>query len=423
MPERSILILMKTLSIVGLQWGDEGKGKITDTLATRFDYVVRYQGGNNAGHTLYVKGKKVVLHLLPSGVIHDHTINVLGNGMVINLEALQQEFNDIQPKHLLISNRAHLVFPFHAWLDKQNESNAKDKIGTTLKGIGPTYQSKTARLGIRVGSLLHINTFKEELKAFARQYDVPFDSEAYINALLPFIQKIQPLIVDTSYLLYNAIQQGKRVLFEGAQGVMLDLDHGTYPYVTSSHPTPASIPVDVGIPASFIKESMGIVKAYTTRVGEGPFPTEIIGPLAERIREVGKEYGATTGRPRRIGYLDITSLKHAIRVSGATALTMTLLDVLSGVDTLKIATSYTLGGKTIDTVPSHIEALKQVQPVYQSFKGWKEDISKVRKVKDLPKEALTYLSFVEQSLQVPIRYISVGPNRSQLIKKRGWFHD
>jgi adenylosuccinate synthase len=414
---------MKTLSIVGLQWGDEGKGKITDTLATRFDYVVRYQGGNNAGHTLYVQGKKVVLHLLPSGVIHDHTINVLGNGMVINLEALQQEFNEIQPKHLFISNRAHLVFPFHAWLDKQNETNAKDKIGTTLKGIGPSYQSKTARLGIRVGSLLHIDALRLELQSLATHYSMTFDADAYIDSLLPFIHKIQPFIIDTSYLLFQAIQQGRRVLFEGAQGVMLDLDHGTYPYVTSSHPTPASIPVDVGIPASFIKESMGIVKAYTTRVGEGPFPTEIIGPLAERIREVGKEYGATTGRPRRIGYLDITSLKHAIRISGATALTITLLDVLSGIDTLKISTAYTLDGQTIETVPSHIETLKQVKPIYQTFKGWKEDISKVSKLSDLPKEALAYLSFIEQSLNVPIRYISVGPHRNQLIKKRGWFHD
>ena len=414
---------MKTLSIVGLQWGDEGKGKITDTLAARFDYVVRYQGGNNAGHTLYVHGKKVVLHLLPSGVIHPHTINVLGNGMVINLEALEKEYREIMPQHLLISNRAHLVFPFHAWLDKQNESNAKDKIGTTLKGIGPTYQSKTARLGIRVGSLLHIETFRKELKALASHYQMTFDADAYIDALLPFIEEIRSRIVDTSFVLYHAIQEGKRVLFEGAQGVMLDLDHGTYPYVTSSHPTPASIPVDVGIPASFIKDSMGIVKAYTTRVGEGPFPTEILGPLADRIREVGKEYGATTGRPRRIGYLDMTSLKHAIRVSGATALTITLLDVLSGVDMLKVSTAYTLQGKTIDTVPSHVETLKTVQPVYESFKGWHEDISQVRTVEDLPKEAKIYLRFIEQSLQVPIRYISVGPNRSQIIKKRGWFHD
>jgi len=414
---------MKTLSIVGLQWGDEGKGKITDTLAARFDYVVRYQGGNNAGHTLYVNGKKVVLHLLPSGVIHPHTINVLGNGMVINLEALEKEYREIMPQHLLISNRAHLVFPFHAWLDKQNESNAKDKIGTTLKGIGPTYQSKTARLGIRVGSLLHIETFRIELKVLASHYQVPFDADAYIDSLLPFIEEIRSRIVDTSFVLFHAIQEGKRVLFEGAQGVMLDLDHGTYPYVTSSHPTPASIPVDIGIPASFIKDSMGIVKAYTTRVGEGPFPTEILGPLADRIREVGKEYGATTGRPRRIGYLDMTSLKHAIRVSGATALTITLLDVLSGVDTLKISTAYTLQGKTIDTVPSHVETLKTVQPVYESFKGWHEDISQVRNVEDLPIEAKIYLRFIEQSLQVPIRYISVGPNRSQIIKKRGWFHD
>jgi adenylosuccinate synthase len=259
--------------------------------------------------------------------------------------------------------------------------------------------------------------------ALASHYQVPFDADAYIDALLPFIEEIRSRIVDTSFVLYHAIQEGKRVLFEGAQGVMLDLDHGTYPYVTSSHPTPASIPVDVGIPASFIKDSMGIVKAYTTRVGEGPFPTEILGPLVDRIREVGKEYGATTGRPRRIGYLDMTSLKHAIRVSGATALTLTLLDVLSGVDTLKISTAYTLQGKTIDTVPSHVETLKTVQPVYESFKGWHEDISQVRTVEDLPKEAKIYLRFIEQSLQVPIRYISVGPNRSQIIKKRGWFHD
>lgn len=408
--------IMKSLAIVGLQFGDEGKGKLTDTFAKEFDVVIRYQGGNNAGHTVYANGKKYVLHLLPSGIIHTHTINVMGNGMVIDLEALEKELEPFDVKQVRISNRAHLITPLHRFLDQQAENQAPQKIGTTLKGIGPAYQLKAIRLGIRMGSLFHLDRFKSELKQLYAHYGFKEDSEAYVNRLTPFIQRILPSIIDVGSFLEEAKEKGQSMLFEGAQGMMLDLDHGTYPFVTSSHPSPTSAAIDLGISQGWISRTLGVVKAYTTRVGEGPFPTEYVDRVSQSIRERAHEYGATTGRPRRIGHLDLVMLKHAVRVAGVTELAVTLFDILSGVEPLKICTHYRLDDKDIVTIPGHAEDLQQVVPVYLSFSSWNQDISMVRTYEALPDAAKAYLGFIESTLKRPIRYISVGPQREQLIE-------
>lgn len=408
---------MNTLSIVGLQFGDEGKGKITDSLSHQFDYVVRYQGGHNAGHTVYANGQKYVLHVLPTGIVHPHTMNILGTGMVISLDALQKEIQPFNLSQIRISDRAHLLFPFHQQIDAQSEQTTSQKIGTTQKGIGPAYQTKTSRIGIRAGSLKDLSRFKVELTQLKNTLGVQFDVDAYLEQMKAFIASIVPYITDTSYEVYQAYQQGKRILFEGAQGVMLDLDHGTYPYVTSSHPTPSSIPVDVGLPPAFVQDALGIVKAYTTRVGEGPFPTEIFGEDADKIRKTGNEYGSTTGRPRRIGHLDVVMLQHAIRMTGVNQLAITLLDVLSIVDTIKICVAYEWNGQRTTLVPSHAQDLANVKPIYETLPGWKTPIQDCKSFSDLPKEAQEYLHRIQQHLGVPIRFISNGPKREQLIER------
>ncbi len=408
---------MNTLSIVGLQFGDEGKGKITDSLSHQFDYVVRYQGGHNAGHTVYANGQKYVLHVLPTGIVHPHTMNILGTGMVISLDALQKEIQPFNLSQIRISDRAHLLFPFHQQIDAQSEQTTSQKIGTTQKGIGPAYQTKTSRIGIRAGSLKDLSRFKVELTQLKNTLGVQFDVDAYLEQMKAFIASIVPYITDTSYEVYQAYQQGKRILFEGAQGVMLDLDHGTYPYVTSSHPTPSSIPVDVGLPPAFVRDALGIVKAYTTRVGEGPFPTEIFGEDADKIRKTGNEYGSTTGRPRRIGHLDVVMLQHAIRMTGVNQLAITLLDVLSIVDTIKICVAYEWNGQRTTLVPSHAQDLANVKPIYETLPGWKTPIQDCKSFSDLPKEAQDYLHRIQQHLGVPIRFISNGPKREQLIER------
>ncbi len=409
---------MQHLAIVGLQFGDEGKGKITDSLSHNFDYVVRYQGGHNAGHTVYANGQKYVLHVLPTGIVHPHTMNVLGNGMVISLDALQKELTGFSPSQIIISDRAHLLFPFHQMLDAQSEQSSSQKIGTTQKGIGPAYQTKTARTGIRVASLRDLSRLEIELNRLVKSLGLSFDVSAYLQSMKGFIATILPRIQDTSYVIHQAYQQGKRILFEGAQGVMLDIDHGTYPYVTSSHPTPASIPVDIGLPPAWIQNSLGIVKAYTTRVGEGPFPTEILGSQAELIRKTGNEYGSTTGRPRRIGHLDIVMLKHALRVTGVNQLAITLLDVLSVVDTISICIAYELRGQRIDLVPAHADDLAMIKPIYETLPGWKIPIQDCKTFSDLPKAAQAYVLKIEALLGVPIRYLSNGPRRDQLMVRR-----
>ena len=406
---------MKSLAIVGLQFGDEGKGKLTDTFAKDYDVIVRYQGGNNAGHTVYANGQKYVLHLLPSGIIHAHTLNILGNGMVIDLEALEQELKPFDVARIRISNRAHVIFPLHRFLDAQHEQKLVHKIGTTLKGIGPAYELKAARVGLRMASLLDLQRFERELQNLCDMYDFAFDVKSYVKTLTPFIQSIQPYIMDTTKLLHDLHHEGRSCCFEGAQGVMLDLDHGTYPFVTSSHPTPSSIPVDAGFPDRFINRKLGIVKAYLTRVGEGSLPTEFDNEMSHGIRERGHEYGATTGRTRRIGHLDMVMLQHAVRVSGATELAITLLDVLTGVTQLQIATHYELDGNMIDDVPAHEADLARVIPHYQTFEGWDDPIDQCTTIQDLPFAAKAYVRTIQSMLGIPVRFVSVGPQREQLI--------
>lgn len=415
---------MKRVVVVGTQWGDEGKGKITDYLAQKADVVCRYQGGNNAGHTVVFDGRKYSLHLLPSGILNPNIENVMANGMVINPKALSEEIKKVDKFNLHISDRAHVVLPYHIELDKAYEANKKDvKIGTTHKGIGPAYTDKSARIGMRVSSFIHEKKLYQELKQlidlknkelislsretldFNQIYE---EYQTHANLMRPFVK-------DTSYLLNEYIEQDKKILFEGAQGVMLCLDHGTYPYVTSSSPTASSVPVNTGIAPWLIEGAIGVTKAYSTRVGEGFMPTEMHDKLGDEIRIRGNEFGTTTGRPRRIGWLDTVVLRHTKRVSGLTYLAVTLLDVLSGVDELKIAVSYDFNGSTIDYVPADIDDFMACKPNYITLKGWKKDITSVKSYDELPIEAKKYLETLSELVKVEIAMFSVGPDRNQTI--------
>jgi len=415
---------MKRFVIVGTQWGDEGKGKITDYLAQNMEIVVRFQGGNNAGHTVVFNKQKHSLHLLPSGILNPKIINVMANGMVINPKALVEELSKVKDYQLLISNRAHVVLPYHMSLDKGKElSKGQEKIGTTHKGIGPAYTDKSARIGMRMETFVSEKRMPIELRKRIkeknielRNLDMPeIDVEQIIESYQAYANIIRPFVDDTSLFLNKAIEADKKILFEGAQGVMLCLDHGTYPYVTSSSPTAASVPVNTGIAPWLIDGAIGVTKAYTTRVGGGPFPSEIHGALADKIRQVGHEFGTTTGRPRRIGWLDIPVLKHSRRVSGLTYLAITLLDVLTGIDPIRVVTHYELDGKKIDYIPADIETFKQCQAQVIELPGWHEDITEVKTFEDLPKEAKRYLHFIEEKVGVPIGIFSVGPDRNQTI--------
>lgn len=422
---------MRRMVVVGTQWGDEGKGKITDYLAQKADVVVRYQGGNNAGHTVVIKGEKHSLHLLPSGVLSETIENVMANGMVINPKAFVDETKNIKtPFKLSISDRAHVVLPYHPELDKAYEKHKGDeKIGTTHKGIGPAYTDKSARIGIRVSTFIHPERFYKELKELVDQknfelshYDHPsVDFKAIYEEYKTYAAIMAPYVKDTSVYLNQLIEQDKKILFEGAQGVLLCLDHGTYPYVTSSSPTASSVPLNTGIAPWLVEGAIGVTKAYTTRVGSGPFPSEILGDLAHHIREVGREYGTTTGRPRRIGWLDTVILRHTKRVSGLSYLAVTLLDVLTGIDELKIVTHYELDGKEIDQIPSDIEDFMRAKPVYLTVKGWKEDITGVKSLEELPKNAKNYLRKIEILVGVPVGMFSVGPDRDQTIMVENFF--
>lgn len=414
---------MKNLVIVGSQWGDEGKGKITDYLAFKADVVVRYQGGNNAGHTVVVDGKKYALHLLPSGILNPKIINVMANGMVINPKAFIDEISKIENSfQLFISDRAHVILPYHIEIDKLNES--KDAIGTTHKGIGPAYADKASRSGIRVGTLINQELLRKKLekelpvknKMLIENGLKPFDLEILMNECQIYTDKMKPFVTDTSYLL-NELVTDHKILFEGAQGVMLCLDHGTYPYVTSSSPTAASVPLNTGLAPWFLSGALGVVKAYTTRVGNGPFPSEIHGELAHMIREKGHEYGTTTGRPRRIGWLDTVVLNHSKRVSGLSYFAVTLLDVLSGLDEIQIVTAYELDGKIINTVPSEVELFEKCKPISISLPGWQEDITDVKRFEDLPINAQNYLLKIEELTGIKVAIFSVGPDRKQTIER------
>ncbi len=421
---------MKTVTIVGTQWGDEGKGKVTDYLAKQADMIVRFQGGNNAGHTIVFDDSKFALHLIPSGIFNSKAINVLGNGMVIDPYALHEEMlmlqeKDISIENLIISNKAHVILPYHKVLDTLYENLKSDanKVGTTKKGIGPTYMDKTARTGLRLGDFIHKSRFiahldnqlpyvNSILKNFGYE---PLTKETLLEPYKEVQSAIRKHVTDTSIPIYNAIKEGKKVLFEGAQGTMLCLDHGTYPYVTSSSPTAASVSLNTGIAPQMITDVLGITKAYTTRVGAGDFTTEFTGDLANQIRIQGHEFGTTTGRPRRIGWLDLVVLEHAKRVNGLTHLAIMLLDVLKDIHPLKICVAYKLDGDIINHVPASIEDYKRCEPVYIEMDGFTEDISNIKTFDALPKNAKAYVNKIKELLDIDIHLVSVGPKRSQTI--------
>ena len=428
---------MKTVAVVGSQWGDEGKGKVIDYLATQADVVIRGQGGNNAGHTLVVDGKKFALRLIPSGVLNSNTINVIGNGIVFDPKGFFEEIemlesNGISTKNIKISDRAHIVFPYHKELDAlAEEARGDNKIGTTKKGIGPCYMDKTERSGIRICDLMDKDVFAKKLKL---QVDAKnklvtgvygkeamFDFDEIYNEFIVYAEKMRPYVEDTTVIVYDAIKANKKVLFEGAQGTLLDLDLGTYPFVTSSHPTSGGFAVGAGVGPNMIKDVVGIVKAYTTRVGEGPFVTELFDETGDRIRTQGHEFGTVTGRARRCGWFDAVIVKYAARVNGLTSISFMLLDVLTGFDKIKICTAYKMGDKIVNNFPASLEDLAKCKPVYEELDGWHEDITKVEKFEDLPENAKKYIARIEELIGVNVDLVSVGPNRTQTIIRKNIF--
>ncbi|MEO6914766.1 MAG: adenylosuccinate synthase [Chitinophagaceae bacterium] len=414
--------------LLGLQWGDEGKGKIVDYFAPGYDVVARFQGGPNAGHTLYVEGKKIVLHQIPSGVFHENSINLIGNGVVLDPITLQKEYNSITPfgidvkKNLYISRRAHLILPTHRALDKASEgSKGNDKIGSTLKGISPAYMDKTGRNGLRVGDLLDKNFTTSYIKLrlkhqrlldnFNFQEDITAWEEEFFEAL-EFLKQFK--IVNGEYFINEQLSAGKSVLAEGAQGSMLDIDFGTFPFVTSSNTTSAGVCSGLGVAPQKIRDVMGVTKAYCTRVGSGPFPTELEDETGERLRKLGSEFGATTGRPRRCGWIDLVALRFACMINGVTKIIMTKADVLDAFEQLQVCTSYKVDGEDTLDVPFQMTRHKIV-PMLESFEGWKTDSSIIRKGEDLPGKMKEYIGFIEKYLGTRVTHISNGPEREQLI--------
>ena len=426
---------MSTLVVVGSQWCDEGKGKITDYLAQEADVVVRSQGGNNAGHTITFDGNKYALRSIPSGIFNPKIKNVMANGMVINPKQMLEELRGLEERgikeyQLFISNRAHIVLPYHEALDGAYENLKGDKkIGTTKRGIGPCYSDKVNRIGIRIADLIEPEIFKEKLKDVLviknKELEMlgerTFTVDEIYNEYVEYGKQIKPFVCDTALLLEEEIEKDSKILFEGAQGVMLCIDHGTYPYVTSSSPTGASVPLNSGIAPRNVQNVLGICKAYTTRVGEGPFPTEIEGDLAHYIRERGHEYGTVTKRPRRVGYLDCVALNYARRVSGINYLSLMLFDVLSGIKELKICYAYELDGKLINTVPASLNELNRCKPVYLTIPGWNEDISNVKSFDELPLNAKNYIRKIEELTKTEVVLFSVGPDREQTILLKEFF--
>ena len=421
---------MKGVVVVGTQWGDEGKGKITDFLAEKADVVVRFQGGNNAGHTIKFDGKKFALHLIPSGIFRKDALNILANGMVINPKAALEELEmlkqgGVEEYNLAISDRAHIVLPYHIVLDGLFEELKEDskKVGTTKKGIGPTYTDKYSRIGIRMCDFIDEDTFKDKLQDNLNYYNKlfklfgkdEFDVETVFDEYNEYARTLAPFVKDTSVLLNKAFDEDKKVLFEGAQGALLCTDHGTYPFVTSSSPTAASVPLNTGVSPKCVTDVVGITKAYSTRVGSGYFATEFDDEIAKQIRDVGNEYGTTTGRPRRIGWIDTVVLRHTKRVSGLTGLSVMLLDVLTGIETLKICVAYELDGEIIDYIPANIKDYKECKPVYIEVPGWTEDITQVSSFSGLPQNAQNYLNKISELADTDLAIFSVGPDRLQTI--------
>ncbi|HLV63601.1 adenylosuccinate synthase [Galbibacter sp.] len=418
--------------LLGLQWGDEGKGKIVDVLTKNYNIIARFQGGPNAGHTLEFDGIKHVLRTIPSGIFHQDSINVIGNGVVIDpvvfvkeLEGLQQFDIDYRSK-LIISRKAHLILPTHRLLDAASEaSKGKAKIGSTLKGIGPTYMDKTGRNGLRIGDL-ELEDFKERYRALADKHqamidfynvEIQYNLEELEEEFFQAVEELKTLqFIDSEEYLNQALKNNKTILAEGAQGSLLDIDFGTYPFVTSSNTTAAGACTGLGVAPNRIGEVFGIFKAYTTRVGSGPFPTELFDEVGQKMAKIGNEFGAVTGRPRRCGWLDLVALKYAVQVNGVTQLMMMKADVLSGFENLKVCTAYKYKGEIIEHLPYTIEP-ENLSPVYTQMKGWAKDLTKLDSAKDFPKELNDYIEFLEKELEVPIKIVSVGPDRTQTIHR------
>ena len=419
--------------VVGTQWGDEGKGKVVDLLGKHVDMVVRYQGGKNAGHTVVVNGKKTVLHLLPSGILNKDALCVIGPGVVLNpfvlfeeVEALEKE--GLQCDHLRISDRTQLLMPYHVRLDELIEARGgKYKVGTTKNGIGPCYSDKYSRIGIRVCDLQDWNVFEEKLKSTLEIKNAeiekvyggePFDYDEMVAQFKVLREKMLPMICDSVSLINEALENDKVVLFEGAQANMLDINYGTYPFVTSSSPTSAGVLEGAGVPPQSLTRIIGIAKAYSTRVGEGPFVTELLGDEGEALRQKGFEFGATTGRPRRCGWLDLPVVKQAVRINGLTDIAMTKIDILTGYDKIPVCVGYELDGKQIDYVPASLEVYGRCKPVWKVFDGWTEDISQIRNYEDLPENCRKYVEFVEEYTKTSVSLVSVSPEREgNIIRK------
>jgi adenylosuccinate synthase len=423
---------MANVAVVGTQWGDEGKGKVVDYLSAKADLVVRFQGGNNAGHTLVVCGEKTICHLIPSGILHKGRKCFIGNGVVLDPEVLLEEMEDLRkkgvdvsPECLGLSEKTHIIMPYHRAIDVAREAaKGKDKIGTTGRGIGPCYEDKAGRTGIRAGDLLEPDTLEEKIRTNLKEKNFyltkflnaePLEFQPIYDRYLAIGEILKPHLTNVSLEIDQALRQGKQILFEGAQGTHLDIDHGTYPYVTSSNPISGTACSGAGVGPDKLHHILGIVKAYTTRVGAGPFPTELTDEIGNYMQERGCEFGATTGRRRRCGWLDLVAVKDAARLNGLTSLSVTKLDVLTGLKTLKIAVAYELDGKRVESMPASLKKLSRCVPIYEELPGWQEDISSTRTWNELPSAARNYLKRIEQVIEVPFSIISVGPGREESI--------
>ncbi|MFH1691388.1 MAG: adenylosuccinate synthase [Candidatus Omnitrophota bacterium] len=418
--------------LVGLQWGDEGKGKVIDILSKDVDVVVRYQGGNNAGHTVVVDGDSFVFHLLPSGILHKGKLCVIGNGVVVDPEILLEEVDSLKKRNicvderLKVSDQAHVIFPYHKILDGLRETKRSNKIGTTGRGIGPCYADKVSRCGIRVGDLLNPALLREKLEdnlkekneIFKKVYHHKgFEFDALYDSYLKYGSRLKQYVCNSAVLINEALKTKKPILFEGAQGTFLDIDFGTYPFVTSSNTISAGACTGAGVPPTCIDEIVGVLKAYTTRVGEGPFIVEFSGKMNELIRSKGNEFGATTGRPRRCGWFDAVMIRHAVMINGVTSLAIMKLDVLDQLETMKICVAYRYKGKTFDFFPQDLDMMKEAEPVYKEFPGWNKATNMIKSYEDLPVQAKDYLKFIEDTCGVPIKIISVGSGRQETFFK------
>lgn len=417
--------------VLGAQWGDEGKGKVVDLYTEEADVVVRFSGGHNAGHTVVIKGEKYVLHLIPSGIMHPDKINIIGNGVVIDPEALIEEIDDLKKKGItfegrfFVSKRAHMIMPYHKIFDKHSEAKkGSRKIGTTGRGIGPAYADKMARVGLRICDLYDENVLREKVYENVEEvnqiaikiHGLPeLDAKEIFESYLNYGKIIKPYVAETSYMLNKLYAEGKKIMLEGAQGSLLDVDHGTFPFVTSSNPTAGGAFTGTGLAPQSLNNVVGVLKAYTTRVGSGPFPTELNDETGEKLRKLGNEYGATTGRPRRCGWLDLVATKYACMLSGINYIALTKLDVLSGMDKIKVCVGYEYQGKVFETFPPEIKILENLTPIYKDFNGWQEPLSTVRRYEDLPENAKIYIDFVKEKLGIKYAIISLGTDREETI--------